>query len=240
MTKLYTLLLAAIVHLGFLPANAQKTITDPNVVTRAIKDEIIGVVVSSAIDVYLSQGSQTAVAVSASDYRYVDNIHTEVLDNILYISYKNAGNVGWGPKILRAYVSAPVFSLIKASGACNVMVDGQLKSNDLEISMGGSSDFRGSVEVQNLKILCSGSSDVRIAGSAVNLKATVSGSSDIKGFDLAVDYCDLEASGASDIQITANKELKVKASGASDVHYRGAATVREISASGAAGVKRKS
>ena len=62
----------------------------------------------------------------------------------------------------------------------------------------------------------------------------------IKGFDLAVDYCDAHASGASTINITVNKELSAHASGASDVHYKGNGLIREIKTSGASNVSKRS
>jgi hypothetical protein len=128
---------------------------------------------------------------------------------------------------------------LTASGACNVLIDGTLTGTDLEISLSGSSDFKGAVKMVNLKLSASGSSDMVISGTATNLKINVNGSSDFKGFELITDYCDVSASGASDVSITVNYELKVSASGASDVYYKGAAVIREISASGSSDIKKR-
>ncbi|QGW28441.1 GIN domain-containing protein [Phnomibacter ginsenosidimutans] len=100
------------------------------------------------------------------------------------------------------------------------------------------SDFKGAVKVTNLKLIASGSSDFVISGSATNLRAGLSGASDLKAFELSADYCDVSASGASDIQILVNKELKAAASGASDIFYKGEGVVKSISASGASDIKK--
>ena len=230
--SLLTVLLTIMATLGYSQA-----INDPNVVVRQT-ETFNSIVISSAIDVVLTQSNSTAVAVSASDPKIVENITTEVRNNTLYIGYK--GSAGWGPKYLRAYISSPDFLKIGASGACNVRIEGNLRGNDLEVSLSGSSDFKGNVSVTNLKLIASGSSDISISGTTTNLRVDVSGSSDVKAFDLQSDYADVSASGASDINITVNKELKVAASGASDVYYKGTAIIKEISTSGASDIKKRS
>jgi hypothetical protein len=230
-------ILVLFLQLGWLPGNSQKTINDPNAQARPV-GQFNAIVVSSSIDLFLSQSSTPAVAVSANDVKYRDLIVTEVKNNTLYISYKSKGT-DFGAKNLRAYVAATTLNRIEASGACDVKVEGSLKANDLEINISGSSDFKGEVTAQNLKLIASGSSDFLINGSATNLRVDISGASDVKGYDLITDYCEASASGASDINITVNKELKVKASGASDVSYKGNGMVKEVSTSGASDVKKK-
>ena len=65
-----------------------------------------------------------------------------------------------------------------------------------------------------------------------------SGGSDFKGYDLAADICNLQASGGSDVYITINKELIADASGGSDVHYKGNGLIREIKSSGSSSIKK--
>ena len=48
-----------------------------------------GIKVSGGIDVYLSQGDDYSLAVSASEEKYRDNIKTEVRNGILVISYND-------------------------------------------------------------------------------------------------------------------------------------------------------
>ena len=229
--------LVLFLQLGWLPGNSQKTINDPNAQVRP-SGQFNAIVVSSSIDLFLTQGGTNAVAVSANDVKYRDLIITEIKNNTLYISFKSKGN-DWGAKNLRAYVSATTLNRIEASGACDVKLEGVLKATDLEITISGSSDFKGEVTATNLKLNGSGSSDFIINGTATNLRVDVSGASDVKAFDLITEFCDASASGASDINITVNKELKVKASGASDISYKGSASVKEVSTSGASDVKKK-
>src|SRR5258708_36532137 len=70
---------------------AQKTvINDPNVEVRAVKG-FHGIEVSNAIDLYLSQGGQETVAVSAAEIKWRDRIRKGVEGGILKIWVVNKG-----------------------------------------------------------------------------------------------------------------------------------------------------
>ncbi len=223
-----------------LSSRAQQTIVhDANAELRPVKG-YHGVEVSNAIDLYLSQGDEETVAVSAKDIEWRNRIVTEVVDGILRIRLEGKS---WsvGNNKLKAYVSFTTLDLIKASGASDVYVDGVITGNQLSLGLSGASDFKGAVRVGSLMLEQSGASDARITG-VVSGKTTIrsTGASDVKGYDLVTDDCDVHASGASDIRITVNKELSADVSGASSVYYRGAGVVKDSHSSGASNVKKVS
>jgi len=224
----------------FVTTQAQKTIiTDPNAQPRNVSG-FHAIEVSSAIDLYLSQSDNEAVAVSARDTKYRDRIRTEVKDGVLKIWYDNEG---WrwdsGNRKLKAYVSFKTLDKLFASGASDVYVDGAITGTKLEIRLSGASDFKGAVKLSELRIDQSGASDVSINGSVAIVSIDASGASDVKGYDLVTDSCSVKASGASDIRISVNKELNAHVSGASSVHYKGDAVIHELHSSGASNVSRK-
>ncbi|MEO8406109.1 MAG: DUF2807 domain-containing protein, partial [Chitinophagaceae bacterium] len=128
----------------------------------------------------------------------------------------------------------------KDAGASDIIADGIIKVTELKLSLSGASDLKAKLQVDKLTVDISGASDLSINGSATDLKIEASGASKFKGFDLATDYCVARASGASDIDITVNKELSVHASGASDIDYKGAGVIRDLHTSGASSVSRHS
>src|SRR5580704_9443447 len=82
-----------------------KTIEDKNAETRNVSG-FHAIHVQSGIDLYLTQGSQEAVAVSASDIEYRNRIKTEVEDGVLKIYLDHSGfHWNMGNKKLKAYVS---------------------------------------------------------------------------------------------------------------------------------------
>lgn len=220
---------------------AQKTIVnDANAAARTV-DAFTKIHVSSAVDLYLSQGDENAVAVSAIEVKYRDRIKTEVKDGTLKIWYDTEG-ISWGSgnKKLRAYVSVKTLREIHASGASDVFINGTVKAADLNVHLSGASDLSGRIEATNLDVHVSGASDMKVSGAVGNLNIHAGGASDFKGYDLTAQTCDADASGASSIYITVEKTLNADAGGASDIHYKGNAVIKKFNSGGASTVKKVS
>lgn len=140
---------------------------------------------------------------------------------------------------MKAYVSARSLDKIEASGASDVVLMSPFSGKYLHLVLSGASDFKGEVKLDSLNMDLSGASDVHIKGTATAVVIESSGASDVKGYDLVAETCTASASGASDVNITVNKELNAHASGASDIYYRGDAVIRNIHTSGASNVGKK-
>jgi hypothetical protein len=238
MKKLFSF---AIVCLFLAQAYSQKVVHDPNVQVRQVSG-YHGIEVSGGIDLYLSSGDE-AVAVSAKETSVRDRIKTEVKDGVLKIYYDWKDMKNWnfsGNKGLKAYVSYKTLDLLIASGGSEVKVDGSIQAGKLQIRLSGGSDFTGKVNVSTLDIDQSGGSDMDISGTAGLVDINASGGCDINGYDLIADNCKVHASGGSDITITVNKVLSAEASGASDIHWKGTATVEKSTASGSGSVSHRS
>lgn len=234
MKKVTVLLLGLLLGAGLY---AQK-INDPNAEVREAKN-FHGISVSSAFDVYLDQSNEEAVAVSASETKFRDRISVEVKDGILYIGCDNKGmSWGSGNKKLKAYISFKQIDKLSISGACDVFINGQLKADELTIRQSGASDLKGRIDVKKLSVDLSGASDVTLSGNAAQLDVEASGASNFKGYELVTDICNATASGASDIKVTVNKELSARATGASDVRYKGNGVIRDMKSSGSSSVSK--
>ncbi len=239
MKKLIVCCLMIVAFTHAIAQDEKVVVNDPNASVRNVSG-FSQISVSGGIDLYLSPDNNEVVVVSANEEKYRDRIVTRVVDNRLEIYFDNKGFSRWPSNMkLKAYVSFKSLNRLKASGASDVFVNGVIKAENFELELHGASDFKGAMEVGSLDIRQSGSSDSRISGKAEKIKVDVSGASDMKGYEFEVNYCDAEASGASDIQITVNKELSARASGASDINYKGAGMIRDIKSSGASSVSRK-
>jgi hypothetical protein len=239
MKRILLLLNVFVLSLGVC---AQKQFDDPNAQVRDVKG-FHAIKISDAIDLYLSQSNDEVVVVSASDTKYRDQIKTVVEDGVLRISVDHEGWMWWknsGKRKMKAYVSFKNLDKLVAAGACDVRVQGTIKSENLDINISGASDFHGDIDVNRLSIDQSGASDAVITGKANEVQAEASGASDLKGYNLETESCTARASGASDIHISVSKELNAHASGASGIYYKGDAVIREVHSSGASSVSRKS
>jgi hypothetical protein len=100
------LLFVAILLIPSAFSFAQKVVEDKNAQRRQVSG-FHGVKVSHGIDLFISQGNEESVAVSASEEEYRNKIKTVVENGILKIYYDDAKSWGinWGSRKLRAYVS---------------------------------------------------------------------------------------------------------------------------------------
>jgi len=235
MKYIFILLLSAFSFHSF----GQVIINDKNVEVRNVTS-FSGIKVSGAIDIYLSQSNDYALAVSASEEKFGENIKTEIINGILNISYNGGGPRDFnGEKNLRAYISFKDLESIEASGASAININGILKINDLKLRLSGASDIKGEVAITNLILDISGASTVKINGNVTNLKVEASGASDVKNYDLVADNCIANISGASDIKITVNKSISAKASGASNLYYKGNPERKDVASSGASNISQR-
>lgn len=238
MKKLYFFLVFVFLTSAGFP---QKIINDPNAEVRNVSG-YTAIEVSGGIDLYLSYGEE-AVAVSAKDKADRDLITTEVKNGVLKIYYERRNGVRFnikGNKMLKAYVSYKTLKRLSASGGSDVNVDGTIQSDEFKLDISGGSDFNGNLETPEFDVDMSGGSDVYIRGKAGTIRINASGGSDFNGYNLVTEICDIDASGGSDIDITVNKELSAEATGASDVSWKGKATVKKVRASGAGSVSHRS
>lgn len=219
--------------------NEKSLVVDGNVAVRSVKN-FTGIEVSGAIDLFISQGNEEAVAVSASSDDMRDRIKTELSNGILRIYFDSKGIYwrGWSYNKMKAYVTYKVLDKLEASGASNVKTADPIKQKELKMEMSGASDFSGEVVVGKLTLAASGASNIKISGTAENAIIEAHGACNIKGYDLKTDMCKVDASGASNVRIFVNKELNAHASGGSSVYYKGTGLIRDISSSGGASVKR--
>lgn len=219
---------------------AQTVVYDANIDVRDVKN-FNAIEVSGAIDLFISQGKEEAVAVSATNIEVRDRIKTEVKNGTLHIYFDSKGWnwKTWGNNKTKAYVTFTNLNRLEASGACNIKPTEAIKVKDLKIELSGASDFSGTINVSNLVIDASGASNLNIAGTAEKTDIDISGACNVKAYDFKVDFCIVDASGASNLRITVNKELKAQASGGSSIYYRGEGIIRSIDTSGGATVKKK-
>jgi len=218
--------------------------------------------VSSAIDLYLTQSNACQVAVSASNEEYRDKIITVVDGGTLIIKIDNNNGwfnwKNWGDQKAKAYVSVKDLDALTASGATNVRFVNKLESPKLKIKlsgasdlkgdlMGGSvsievsgaSDYKGQLDAKNLVIDGSGASKIELSGKVEDLSVEVSGASDAKLYELTAKGAMVHASGASTANVNVSQLLKAEASGASNINYKGEASIKEMSNSGASNIRHR-
>jgi hypothetical protein len=231
-------LLAA--YFSFTAAFAQKTIVrDPNAVLRKV-DDFHAIHVSTGIRLYLNQGSEKAVAVSANSAEYRDRIQTEVRNGVLYIYY-DTEKWKWfdlNGKGLQVYVSCTTLDELEGSSGAKVEVDGTLKSGKFTMSFTSGSKFQGKVEATDLRVQQNSGAQSTIGGAATHLTASATSGSHLHGFDLVTGDCDVNANSGGSIEISVEKEMEVSAHSGGKVRYQGNGVIRGVHTSSGGTVKK--
>jgi hypothetical protein len=234
-------LLFSLVTMMCLSAFAQDTqvINDANATKRSLSGSFTAVSVSSGIDLYLSQGNEESIAVSASEQKHLGRLITEVVNGTLKIYYDNKG-VSWksGNRKLKAYVSFKTLQRLNVSSGSDAQVSGNISANDFDLDVSSGANFKGAINAKTISADVSSGASINISGKSDKLKVDVSSGADFKGYDLVTDYCDASASSGAGVHVTINKELNAKASSGGDIKYKGTALIRDIKTSSGGSVKR--
>ena len=234
-------------------------IYDENVQVRKLSN-FTSIRVSNAIELFISQSDKTEVAVSAKSEEYRNRIITEVNGGTLIIRMADNKWWKWGNEDYRvkAYVSVKDLYAITASGATNIKIVNGLSSEKLKISLEGASDLKGDIKAGTLMADLSGASSLKgtlqanalsvkgsgacafeVSGSGDDLILDVSGASSVKMYDYLVKGASVDASGASSVKINVSGILKLHATGASSIDYKGAAAIKDMQSSGASSVRHR-
>jgi hypothetical protein len=216
-----------------------QVVIDPDAVERTVAGNFDAISISGGIDLYLSQSGNAGIAVSAASENIRDGIKTVIENGTLRIYYEGDKNWRRKDRKLRVYVSFTTLKKLDASGGCDVVQVDSLTGASFDMEMSGACDFKGRVNVERLGINLSGASDINITGRAGTAHIECSGASDVNGYELVADICNANASGASDIRITVNREIAAHATGASDIFYKGNALLKEHHAGGASDISKK-
>ena len=193
--------------------------------------------VSGAIDVYVRQDSATSVKVEADDniLEYIE-VHTE--GSRLEIYTQNNIRLRPSNKI-KVYISSPEYKEIQVSGASSVRCENEITSMMyLTSDLSGASEGRLELNAPKISVNVTGASNANIKGKTKDFEGRASGASEIRGFDLLSENADVDASGASNIEIYASVRIDGQSSGASSVNYKGNAQ-SSVEKSGASSVNKK-
>lgn len=129
-------------------------------------------------------------------------------------------------------ISMPVLAGATFSGASNISTLGLSATQPVDLVFSGASIGQINLNAKVVKLAISGASRVSMSGSSENLVALVSGASELSAYGLTALQADVDASGASKVNINATQALKANASGASIIYFRGGAAVTAVATGG--------
>ncbi len=195
-----------------------------------------GVEVSTGIDVYLSQGDDFEVVVEA-DENLQEVILTELKGDRLVVRTDHVNIRSARSK--KVHVTLPELTELRISSAGDCVGQTAFRCGDLRLSISSAGDLTLEVDADRIDLDISSSGDARLAGSAAELNASLSSAGDLNAFDLVAGKVDVNVSSAGDARVHATEELRMTASSAGNIYYRGDAEVVHSSRSSAGSIVRR-
>lgn len=192
-----------------------------------------GINLGIAADVYLTQGKEQKVVLKGND-EVLKFIKTEVEGRILKIRKKE-----WHVNIhnkVEIYISIPEIDHLSVSGSGDIITNGPIKTNDLELKISGSGKIKmDDLSATNIESFISGSGNLFMKGNATieNYKIRISGSGDLNAIDMPVNNYNIKISGSGSCKINAIETLIASVSGSGKINYTGSPRIdANISGSG--------
>lgn len=174
-----------------------------------------GVEVGGAFLVEITAQKDFSVEVEADD-NLLPLIKTEVEGGVLKID--SEGRLS-PTKQMTVRITAPDINSLDVSGAANLALN--------------------NVKNSALTLDSSGAAKIKISGETTKFTIDTSGASKINADGLKAANANIDASGASHIEVNVSNELSVDSSGASRIVYSGTPTAVHKKTSGASGVSQK-
>ena len=195
-----------------------------------------GVLISSGIDVYLSEGDHFEVRVEA-DENLLDVIETKMNGSMLEVGTDRV-NIR-NAKSKKVHVTLPELSALKISSAGDCEGQTLFHCDDLDLSVSSAGDLSLEVKARRIDLGISSSGDVKLAGETEVFDVSLSSAGDLHAFDLEAGRVKVNVSSAGDARVNAREEISMSASSAGNIYYKGDAKVIRSSTSSAGDIVKK-
>lgn len=170
-------------------------------------------------ELIIEQGNTESLVIRASD-EDLQKIITKVEGDHLKIYTKQGSNRLGKVTVL---VTVKELSELSLAGSGDVQIKGQLKTQELEISVSGSGDVSAmDVRAREMEISLAGSGDVELGGALSNeLEISIAGSGDVDASGLQAQEVEVSIAGSGNARVWAEESLEVSIVGSGDVYYKG-------------------
>ncbi len=154
-------------------------------------------------------------------HQYIEIVKTS---DRLVVSLQNNTSIS-GAATLKVVLSTGYLKGCTANGASLIRLMDTLSASQVAINLTGASKMSGSIITQSLSADIRDASLLDISGETTDLSLNAHGASSMKGYSFSCVNLDADLSGASEAELTVNGKIIIKASGASNLRYKGGAII---------------
>lgn len=191
-----------------------------------------GISVATGIEAEITQGSEDAVSITASDDKYLANVKTEVVNGVLKIYLEGMNKNNDRNRKIQAFVTYKSINKLSGSSGASIKTTNAINGSALLLDMSSGAQFKGDVKSTDFTISQSSGAISKVSGSATSVNADVSSGSIFTGTDLSSDNCKVSASSGAVLKIGVSTKLTARASSGGVVNYKGSPDVDKSVSSG--------
>ncbi len=160
-----------------------------------------------------------------------EHLEVKMNNGTLEIGLKNNISIN-GNETLIATISTAMINNFKASQDSEIFLQNELATENVSINLSGDSKMDGILETTTTNANLAEDSYLKLVGSTDNFEINLSDDSKVKDYGLTVKNLTINLSGDSEGYLTVTESIDVKASGDSELHYKGDATIISQALSG--------
>ncbi|NOR88126.1 MAG: hypothetical protein GQ527_10990, partial [Bacteroidales bacterium] len=192
--------------------------------------------IGGAFEIELIKSNEEKVVIEADD-NIMPHIIVKVSGGELDIYTERNMSIN-NPNELKLTIYYKHINELDISGAAQLYSSDVLKTASLEMDFSGASEVTLKLDVEDLDADFSGASKVELEGQANRSNLDISGAAYFRAYGLEIKTLDLDASGASVVKVLVLDKIRIDASGASSVRYKGSPSIDIVDISGASSVRK--
>ena len=193
--------------------------------TREVSD-FSGISSSGPFNVHVDiNGTESLKIEGSADV--ISKIETEVENGNLNIKFKKQSDHWMHNNYGRIdiYVTAKSLSSIANAGSGSIKVEGDLRGEDVSVSLSGSGDVSAAIKSGKLQAAISGSGSIHLNGDAGEASIRISGSGSLIGKKLKTSSASVSIAGSGSAYVMAEKTISASIVGSGNVIYSGSASI---------------
>jgi hypothetical protein len=178
--------------------------------------------IGGAYSIIVRQGSEYSVTADSDNQEHIDDIRVVVEEGVLHVKRNREFNLFDHEKWERVgiVITMPTVENLSLSGANKTLVTEFKDLPKLNVDISGASKTELNVFVDQLSVNVSGASKATLRGSAKSAKLDAHGACKLTATEMNIQNADVNASGASKVELSHVPNLNKHATGASKINVQ--------------------
>ena len=209
---------------------SESIVPSANIVTeeRTPSQVYSGVEITSVFDVDIQFSSTEEIVEIEVNENLAALVDIRVVNNRLRIELKDNLNIS-GAFFLKAHIkTGNLLTYLSVSDASKLTISDPIVAEEVSLDISDAGYLDGNIEARSLQIYMDDATNMKLRGFSEFINIHSSGASVLDAFALATDKATIDMTGNSQINLTINGLIDVRAKDASSLFYKGTGSINEI------------